>query len=125
MDLSINIRPTSLPPWHEPKADQLDARLVQGNINLNFETCRVMRGRRIVDLARKEFLILACLLEHPDRILSRGELKAIVWGEAAPIEERSIDVYVARLRKRLSNGRERDPIRTVRGLGYIFDVPLK
>jgi two-component system, OmpR family, phosphate regulon response regulator PhoB len=44
-----------------------------------------------------------------------------VWGQAAEIDERTVDVHVGRLRKALSRGRERDPIRTVRGTGYAFD----
>ena len=39
----------------------------------------------------------------------------------AEIDERTVDVHVGRLRKALTRGRERDPIRTVRGAGYSFD----
>jgi two-component system phosphate regulon response regulator PhoB len=45
----------------------------------------------------------------------------LVWGRSAEIDERTVDVHIGRLRKRLSKGRERDPIRTVRGAGYTFD----
>jgi len=44
-----------------------------------------------------------------------------VWGQSVEIDERTVDVHVGRLRKSLSRGRERDPIRTVRGAGYSFD----
>ena len=42
-------------------------------------------------------------------------------GSGGGIDERTVDVHVGRLRKALSRGRERDPIRTVRGTGYAFD----
>jgi two-component system phosphate regulon response regulator PhoB len=44
-----------------------------------------------------------------------------IWGQAAEIDERTVDVHVGRLRKRLSRLRERDPIPTVRSVGYAFD----
>jgi two-component system phosphate regulon response regulator PhoB len=45
----------------------------------------------------------------------------LVWGRSAGVDERTVDVHIGRLRKRLSKGRERDPIRTVRGAGYAID----
>jgi two-component system phosphate regulon response regulator PhoB len=44
-----------------------------------------------------------------------------VWGRGADVDERTVDVHIGRLRKALSKGRECDPIRTVRGVGYAFD----
>jgi DNA-binding winged helix-turn-helix (wHTH) protein len=44
-----------------------------------------------------------------------------VWGHDVYVDERTVDVHVGRLRKTLSRGRETDPIRTVRGMGYAFD----
>ena len=55
------------------------------------------------------------------RVFSRAQLLDAFWGQAAEIDERTVDVHVGRLRKALSRGRERDPIRTVRGDGYAFD----
>ncbi len=54
-------------------------------------------------------------------MFSRAQLLDLVWGRAAEIDERTVDVHIGRLRKRLSKGRERDPIRTLRGAGYTFD----
>ena len=68
-----------------------------------------------------EFRLLEYLLEKPGRVFSRAQLLDGVWGQAAEIDERTVDVHVGRLRKALSRGRERDPIRTVRGTGYAFD----
>ena len=51
-------------------------------------------------------------------MFSRAQLLDGVWGLSVEIDERTVDVHVGRLRKSLSRGRERDPIRTVRGAGY-------
>ena len=44
-----------------------------------------------------------------------------VWGHGVYVDERTVDVHVARLRKTINRGRTRDPIRTVRGAGYAFN----
>ena len=54
-------------------------------------------------------------------MFTRAQLLDGVWGQAADIDDRTVDVHVGRLRKKLSRGRERDPIRTVRSVGYGFD----
>ena len=84
-------------------------------------TRRVWRGERDVGLGPTEFRLLEHLLEKPGRVFTRAQLVDGIWGQAAEIDERTVDVHVGRLRKRLSKGRERDPIRTVRSVGYAFD----
>ena len=54
-------------------------------------------------------------------MFTRAQLLDGIWGQAAEIDDRTVDVHVGRLRKGLSRGRERDPIRTVRSVGYAFD----
>ena len=76
---------------------------------------------RDIHLGPTEFRLLEYLLEKPGRVFSRAQLLDGVWGQAAEIDDRTVDVHVGRLRKALSRGRERDPIRTVRGTGYAFD----
>jgi two-component system phosphate regulon response regulator PhoB len=95
--------------------------LVRGDLQLDQETRRVSRGARDVRVNRTSFRLLECLLERPGSVFSREQLLERVWGPSADITERAIDVYVARLRKVLSIGHERDPILTVPGVGYSFD----
>ena len=79
------------------------------------------RGERDIHLGPTEFRLLEFLLQKPGRVFTRPQVLDGVWGYAAEIDERTVDVHVGRLRKRLSKGRERDPIRTVRNVGYAFD----
>jgi two-component system, OmpR family, phosphate regulon response regulator PhoB len=60
-------------------------------------------------------------MRQPGRVFSRAQLLDAVWGPTTRIDERSVDVRMGRLRRALSKGRERDPIRTVWGIGYAFD----
>jgi len=92
-----------------------------GDIALNRDLRRVHRGSREVHLGPTEFRLLECLLERPGRVYSRGQLLDIVWGHNVYVETRTVDVHVGRLRKALNRRGERDPIRTVRAIGYALD----
>ena len=95
--------------------------LAMGDLSLDRVTRRVMRGPRSVNLSPTEFRLLEYLLTSPGRVYSRTQLLDNVWGRDSDIDERTVDVHVGRLRKAISRGREPDPIRTVRGMGYSFD----
>ncbi|KAB2848310.1 MAG: response regulator [Hyphomicrobiaceae bacterium] len=92
--------------------------LAHGDISLDREAHLVKRASREILLGPTEFRLLEAFLESPGRVLSRGQLIDRVWGGAAEIDERTIDVHVGRLRKALIRGNEGDPIRTIRGAGY-------
>ena len=103
------------------RPERIAEKLSAGDLDLDRETKRVRRGARDVHLGPTEFRLLEYLLEKPGRVFSRAQLLDGVWGLSTDIDERTVDVHVGRLRKALSRGKERDPIRTVRGAGYAFD----
>jgi two-component system phosphate regulon response regulator PhoB len=57
---------------------------------------------------------------HPERVYSRSELITYVWPTNTFVEERTVDVHVARLRRALRSADSPDVIQTVRGAGYRF-----
>jgi two-component system, OmpR family, phosphate regulon response regulator PhoB len=57
-------------------------------------------------------------MQSPGRVFSRTQLLDGVWGHDVYVDERTVDVHVGRLRKAINRGRDKDPIRTVRGAGY-------
>ena len=72
-----------------------------------------------------EFRLLDYLARHPGRVFSRDRLLDAVWGDARFVTPRSVDVYVRRIREKI----EVDPenpryLKTVRGAGYRFEIPL-
>jgi two-component system phosphate regulon response regulator PhoB len=95
--------------------------LKAGDLELDREKRRVHRGGRELALGPTEFRLLEFLMSSPGRVFSREQLLDGVWGRDVYVDERTVDVHVGRLRKALNRGRERDPIRTVRGSGYSFD----
>lgn len=71
-----------------------------------------------LDLTPTEFRLLECLLRQPGRAFTRSQLMDAAIGDGAVVLERTIDVHVKTLRKKL--GRAGDHIETVRGFGYRF-----
>ncbi len=103
------------------RPERIAEKLSAGDLDLDRETKRVRRGARDIHLGPTEFRLLEYLWKSC-RVFSQGPpLLDGVWGLSAEIDERTVDVHVGRLRKALSRGKERDPIRTVRGAGYAFD----
>jgi two-component system phosphate regulon response regulator PhoB len=103
------------------RPERIAERLHAGDLDLDRVTRLVRRGDRVIHLGPTDFRLLEYLLERPGRVFARAQLLDLVWGRSAEIDERTVDVHIGRLRKRLSKGRERDPIRTVRGAGYALD----
>jgi len=91
------------------------------DIRLDAESHRVHRGDKVLKLGPTEFRLLTAFMEKPGRVWSRDQLLDRVWGRDIYVDTRTVDVHVGRLRKALMRGREKDPIRTVRGAGYSFD----
>jgi DNA-binding response OmpR family regulator len=81
----------------------------------NFEI--TVHGTRL-DLTTTEFKLLAALLEHRGRTLSRETLLQDVWGYKNAIDTRTVDTHVRRLREKLGSAADR--IATMRGEGYRF-----
>jgi two-component system, OmpR family, response regulator len=79
----------------------------------------VQTGGEPVPLTDAEFRILNAFLDRPRRVLTRDQLIDFAKGSDSDVFDRAIDVTISRLRKKLGEG---DPIRTVRGEGYMFTV---
>src|SRR5713101_1017160 len=73
---------------------------------------------RLLDLTPTEFRLLECLLRQPGRAFRRSQLMDAAIGEGAVVLERTIDVHIKTLRRKL--GGEQEFIETVRGIGYRF-----
>jgi len=99
------------------------ADVLEGNgIRLDRVAHRVTRFGREISIGPTEYRLLEQFLENTGRVLSRSQLLDGTWGRDADVDERTVDVHVGRLRKAIVRGMEADPIRTVRGAGYVFDT---
>jgi two-component system, OmpR family, phosphate regulon response regulator PhoB len=95
--------------------------ITSGDITVDRARKRVMRGSREVNLSPTEFRLLEYLMQSAGRVFTRGQLLDRIWSMDKEVDERTVDVHIGRLRKNLSRGKEKDPIRTVRSSGYSFD----
>ena len=95
--------------------------LVSQGILVDRERHRVTAGEDALDLTPSEFSLLEALIRQPGRVFSRSELIDSALGGDSLVLERTIDVHVRALRKKLD--RHADLIETVRGVGYRFRDP--
>jgi two-component system response regulator CpxR len=91
-------------------------------VRLSPGTREVWSDGRAVDLTTIEFDILDLIVRSAGRVVSRDELTAAIHQRPASPLDRSLDVHVSHLRKKL--GRRGPVIRTVRGVGYLFRAEL-
>ncbi len=107
----------------QPPPAQGDAeRLVEGDLELDIDRHELRVRGELVTLALKEFELLAYLLAHAGRVVTRDSLMQNVWEYNYVGDTKTIDVHVKRLRAKI----EADPsnpqrITTIRGLGYRYE----
>jgi two-component system, OmpR family, phosphate regulon response regulator PhoB len=87
-------------------------------ITLDRRRYRVTVDESLVDLTKSEFRLLDTLIRQPGRAFDRSELIDSALGEDTLVLERTIDVHIRALRKKI--GEKSDAIETVRGIGYRF-----
>jgi two-component system OmpR family response regulator len=88
--------------------------LSAGDITLDPRLGRVSRAGVAVRLTSHEFRVLSYLMHHPGRVIPQSELTNHIYAENADRDSNTVEVFIARLRKKLGG----DTIETVRGLGY-------
>ena len=94
--------------------------LAVGPLVMDVEKHQVTVRGRNVELTKKEFDLLRCLLENKDRVLTRESLLDAVWGFDFVGETNSVDVYIRFLRSKLDDTFGLKLIHTVRGVGYVI-----
>jgi DNA-binding response OmpR family regulator len=103
----------------------VDDLIVAGEVRINLTSHTVERDGHEVRLTPREFALLETLARNRGRTMSRDELVSRVWGYDADPLGNAVDIYIHYLRRKLdSNGTaEADRmIRTVRGVGYVFEA---
>lgn len=100
-------------------ARQAAGHVVVGDIELNTRTREVRRDKIPVTVTSFEFDILDILMRSAGHVVSRDELATVLYNREATPFERSIDVHISHLRRKLETGGQ-TLIRTVRGVGYLF-----
>jgi len=90
-----------------------------GPLTLDTKGARVTVNGRAIKLTSLEFRLLAYLMHHKGRVVSRSELVEHLYDQDFDRDSNTIEVFVARLRKKL----DADVLKTIRGLGYLLAEP--
>jgi len=93
-------------------------RLRVGDVVIDLDGHRVVRGERLVELTPTEFAILGLLAEHPGRVVTREHLTDVVW-DGEEVGANALEQHVAGLRRRLEVDGASRIVHTVRGVGYV------
>ncbi|MBD3728981.1 MAG: winged helix-turn-helix domain-containing protein [Sphingomonadales bacterium] len=92
-----------------------------GELVIDMAALQARWAGKPISLRPNEFRLLRFFAENPDRVLGRAELIEGLGKQEPPIDERTVDVWVGRLRRALKAAGANDPLRTVRSMGYVFD----
>ncbi|MCB0261226.1 MAG: response regulator transcription factor, partial [Calditrichaeota bacterium] len=107
-------------------SEATSAVLVVGDLEVNTSSHAVIRAGKAIDLTAKEYAILEFLLYNKNRVLSRLSIAEHIWGDNFDLFTMTnfVDVHIKNLRKKLEDGRDKQLIQTVRGVGYIIKDTL-
>lgn len=97
----------------EKKENQIKVGVIQADKQIR----EVLSDGNVVDLTKKEYDLLLCLMENHSRILTREELLDRIWGYSYEGESRTLDMHIRTLRQKLGD-RGGACIKTIRGVGY-------
>ncbi|MCL2098056.1 MAG: response regulator transcription factor [Bacteroidales bacterium] len=103
-----------------PKNNRTNSPLVFGNFVIDVERKELIINNSKIILTKTEFEILRLLAENPERMFSRDHIIDCVWKETPHITERTVDVHIARLRKKM--GEHAAMIVNRSGYGYRFNA---
>jgi hypothetical protein len=96
--------------------------LKAGELEVDGERCQVKLAGHEVTLTATEFRLLEFLMSRPGIVFSREQLLDAVWGHDRAVTDRTVDVYILRLRQKIELEEGRSYIRSVRGFGYSFNA---
>lgn len=98
---------------------------VVGEFLLDRETIRVWRANKPLQVSMKQFRMLDVFMRNAGEPVSLAALKELVWGPESRIEEATVAAEIVRLRRAIGGRKREAPIRTVRKLGYVFEIPKR
>ena len=96
---------------------------IHGRLVVDTATFRAQYNGQSLLLGPTEFRLLAHFAANPDRVFSRQHLIRVLGKDGDIVDDKTVNVWVGRLRKAFDQVGSPDPIRTVRSAGYVFDRP--
>jgi DNA-binding winged helix-turn-helix (wHTH) protein len=106
----------AIPPGGLPR------QTIVGEFRLDRETIRVWRKDKPIQLSMRQFRLLDLFMRRPDTPFSFDELRLAIWGSDSTIEEGTVATEVGRLRHALGFRYGKNPLKAVRGVGFLFEA---
>ena len=98
--------------------EEAEAEVIKvGDLAIDKERVSVIKGEKVIELAKKEFELLFLLVSKPGKVFSREEIFNKVWGTDVIVGNRTIDVHIRKLREKIGD----HYIKTIKGIGYKFE----
>jgi two-component system phosphate regulon response regulator PhoB len=101
---------------------QATRRFEAGALTIDMAALQARWNGEPISLRPNEFRLLRFFAENPNRVLTREDLIGGLGKREPPIDERTVDVWIGRLRRAIKAAGGGNPLRTVRSLGYVFDL---
>lgn len=96
--------------------------IINGNLKLNEKTCKVYRDNDELQLTSFEYKLIYFFMKNKNKVFTKGQLYEKVWDQSYLGDEKIIMVYISKLRDKIENNpKEPKYIKTIRGLGYMFE----
>jgi two-component system OmpR family response regulator len=92
-----------------------------GELTYDKSTRQLFANDQNISLPRRELAVFECLFDRQNTLVTKSQLADFVYGVGADVDEKVVEVYVSRLRKKLADFDV--VIRSARGLGYMMDLP--
>jgi two-component system, OmpR family, copper resistance phosphate regulon response regulator CusR len=102
--------------------NELDRSLKVGDLELDLDAKKALRGGKLIDLTAKEFSLLEYLMLNRGRVVSKAEIAERVWGINFDTGTNVVEVYVNYLRKKIDRDFDQKLIHTLIGMGYVIRV---
>ncbi len=103
--------------YKESAPKDADSQLEFDDFTIDKERYLVLKDNEEIIFPKKEFELLLLLTSKPNKVFTRDEIFARVWGNNVIVGDRTIDVHIRKIREKL----QLDNIRTVKGVGYKFE----
>jgi two-component system OmpR family response regulator len=94
-----------------------------GDLQMDVQHRHVSRAGKLIPLSPREFDVLQVLMQEPGRVFSRTELCERIWQREHEYDTRTVEIFIARLRKKVDSGFDASLIQTLRYVGYTIRDP--
>lgn len=96
-----------------------------GEFEVDVAAHSVRRGNLPIELTALELRLLELLMSHAGSVVTREQIAQDVLGRQLLLYDRSVDTHMSNLRRKIAGDDERNPIKTLRGTGYMFALPAQ